>query len=280
MRIVVVTGLAGAGKSNVLRALEDIDFFCCDNLPLALVESFVSDLAQQGIENVALSVDSRQSGHVGQYQKQVDALRHRGHSVEVLFIEANDSVLVKRYSETRRRHPLSGDDVLAGIARDREVLAVLREEANVLDTTGLNVHELKQVIFERFGTGDRLAVAIQSFGFKYGIPADCSLVFDVRFLPNPYFEDHLRRLDGRDEAVSSYVLQRTESTDFFRVVEDYLRFSLPLYAATGKVYATVGIGCTGGRHRSVAIAEELHKRLDGDWHALIRHRDLARGQSS
>ncbi len=277
MKIVIVTGLAGGGKTTALRALEDLGFFCCDNLPVSLFSTFVKSLESESIEKCAISVDGRQQHFIGDYHGQVAELRDAGHEVEVLFLEAADAVLFRRYSETRRRHPLSGDDVKEGIRQDREALSSLREEATVVNTGGLNVHEIKAIVTGRFDGGpNTLAVNIQSFGFKHGLPQESELVFDVRYLPNPYFDPVLGPQDGRDTQVSEFVFASAEAVATIERIEDYLRFSLPLFALEGKLYITVGIGCTGGRHRSVALAEELARRLKENWHVLLRHRDLAK----
>lgn len=277
MKIVIVTGLAGGGKTTALRALEDLGFFCCDNLPVSLFSAFVKSLESESIKKCAISVDGRQQHLVSEYHGQVEQLRNAGHEVEVLFLEAADAVLFRRYSETRRRHPLSGDDVMEGIRQDREALASLREQATVVNSGGLNVHEIKAIVTGRFDGGpNTLAVNIQSFGFKHGLPQESELVFDVRYLPNPYFEPALGPQDGRDTQVSEFVFGSAEAMTTIERIEDYLRFSLPLFAREGKLYITVGIGCTGGRHRSVALAEELARRLRGNWHVLLRHRDLAK----
>jgi RNase adapter protein RapZ len=277
VRIIVVTGLSGAGKSTALRALEDIGFYCADNLPLPLVAEFVELLTTHGHEHVALSVDARQHEFLNRYLEQVARLRGAGHGVEVLFLEAPDEVLLRRYSETRRRHPLAGDELSDGIRRDRDVLGSLRADAAVLSTEQLTVHQLKGIIQERYGRKDgTLAVTLQSFGFKHGLPAESDLVFDVRFLPNPYFEEALSALDGRDERVAGYVLDSAEGLELIAQLERFLGYALPRFAKEGKLYLTVAVGCTGGRHRSVAVVEALRERLSG-WDVLVRHRDLNRG---
>lgn len=278
MLIVMVTGLSGAGKSTALRALEDSQFFCVDNLPLPLVPEWVQLLAGCGIDQAALSVDARQHMFLGVYRDIVTRLRAEGHRIEVLFLEAPDEVLLRRYSETRRRHPLSGDELSDGIHRDRDLLSQLREDAAVVNTGRLNVHELKGLIQERYAraTGE-LAVTLQSFGYKHGLPPDSDLVFDVRFLPNPYFVGELSAGDGRDPRVAEFVLGSAQGQELVAHLERFLRFSLPNFAREGKLYLTVAVGCTGGRHRSVAVVEELQRRLDGDWDLVVRHRDLNRG---
>ncbi len=277
MLIVMVTGLSGAGKSTALRALEDIQFYCVDNLPLPLVPGLVELMAPLGIGEVALSVDARQHMFLGSYRDIVISLRADGHRVDVLFLEAPDDVLLRRYSETRRRHPLSGDELSDGIHRDRESLALLREDAVVVNSGPLNVHELKAIIQERYGrTAGTLAVTLQSFGYKHGVPADSDLVFDVRFLPNPYFVGELSAGDGREPKVAEFVLGSALGAQLVGELERFLRFTLPNFAREGKLYLTVAVGCTGGRHRSVAVVEELYRRLGGEWDVVVRHRDLHR----
>ncbi|HLU65810.1 MAG TPA: RNase adapter RapZ [Kofleriaceae bacterium] len=273
----MVTGLSGAGKSTALRALEDGHFFCVDNLPLPLVLPLVELVARQGFEQAAVSVDARQHMFLDSYRETVMRLRAEGHRVEVLFLEAPDDVLLRRYSETRRRHPLSGDELSDGIHRDREILAQLREDATVIATGGFNVHELKALIQERYvRQAGSMAVTLQSFGYKHGLPPDSDLVFDVRFLPNPYFVSELSAGDGREPRVAEFVLQSPQAGELVDHLERFLRFSLPNFAREGKLYLTVAVGCTGGRHRSVAVVEELNRRLAGDWDLHVRHRDLNR----
>ncbi len=278
MRIIIVTGLAGGGKTTALRALEDIGFFCCDNLPIPLFAGFVESLEKEDITDCAISVDGRQLRFIDECHRRVAALRAAGHNVEVLFVEAADEVLYRRYSETRRRHPLSGDDIAEGVRQDREALATLRNEASILNTGGLNVHEVKKIVSERYRSEEhKLSINIQSFGFKYGLPSESELVFDVRYLPNPHFDPVLGPQDGRDRDVAAYVFGGPEAEETVDRIESHLRFALPLHAREGKLYIAIGIGCTGGRHRSVAIAEELTRRLGNDWHVLLRHRDLLKG---
>jgi UPF0042 nucleotide-binding protein len=277
MLIVMVTGLSGAGKSTALRALEDGQFFCVDNLPLPLIPELAALMARRGIEHVAVSVDARQHMFLDSYRDIVVRLRAEGHQVEVLFLEAPDDVLLRRYSETRRRHPLSGDELSDGIHRDRESLAQMREDAAVINTGGLNVHELKALVTERFArTEGTMAVTLQSFGYKHGLPPDSDLVFDVRFLPNPYFVSELSAGDGRDTRVAEFVLGSAQGGELVEHLERFLRFSLPNFAREGKLYLTVAVGCTGGRHRSVAVVEELSRRLGREWDLVVRHRDLNR----
>ena len=279
MRIVIVTGLSGAGKSTVLRALEDIGVYCVDNIPLPQLASLVEFLqTTHQCTDVAISLDSRQQQYLGNYHQQIAKLREDGYQVEVLFLEAKERVLISRYSETRRRHPLAGDDLAAGIRRDEEVLSSLRHGAAVVNTSALNVHELKALIQERYGRREgNLAVTLLSFGFRRGVPPEADLVFDVRFLRNPYFESELSGLDGREPRVKEYVFHGGDADQLVAHLETLLNYALPRYEAEGKLYLTIAIGCTGGRHRSVAVVEELHHRIGAKWDAVMRHRDLQRG---
>ena len=278
MRVLVVSGLAGAGKSTALRALEDLGFYCVDNQPVPLLSALVDLVASVGASGVAVSIDARQHEFLASFSDETRLLREAGHQVEVLFLEAADEVLIRRFSQTRRRHPLAGDELTDGVARDRLALAALRDDAAVVNTSELNVHQLKAIIDQRYGRGGgSLAITLQSFGYKHGLPADSDLVFDVRFLPNPHFVPDLAPMDGRATEVSEFVLGSDEGRATVDQVEGFLRFAVPRYAAEGKSYLTVSIGCTGGRHRSVAIAEMLGARLEDDWDVLVRHRDLHRG---
>ncbi|MBA3392320.1 MAG: RNase adapter RapZ [Deltaproteobacteria bacterium] len=277
MQIVIVTGLSGAGKSTALRALEDIEFYCVDNIPVPLVNQMVDHLAHEGDrDKLAIAIDSRQRQNIAAWQGALGKLRSSGHRLEVMFLDASDEVLLRRFSETRRRHPLSGDDLSDGVRRDREVMAQLREGAAVVDTSNLTMHQLKSIIQDRYGGTGKLAVTLVSFGFKNGLPLEFNLVFDVRFLQNPYYEPNLTHLDGRDPEVAKFVLG-PDGMEWLRQVEGLLRFTLPQFQKEGKLYVTVCVGCTGGRHRSVTIVEELRRRLGGEWDILVRHRDVERG---
>jgi RNase adapter protein RapZ len=279
MQIVVVTGLSGAGKSTALRALEDVEYYCVDNLPLPFVSDMVETLARDGqTDKLAVAIDSRQRRYLHGWNPALIALRSAGHRLEVMFLDAKDDALLRRFSETRRRHPLSGDDLSDGIRRDRELVAELRHGAAVVDTTNLSPHQLKAIIGDRWGGTGKLAVTMVSFGWKHGLPVEFNLVFDVRFLPNPFFEPTLTHRDGRDPEVSRFVCGSDDGQELIARVESLLRFSLPQFQHEGKLYVTVAVGCTGGRHRSVAIVEELRRRLGGDWDILVRHRDVDRGE--
>ncbi len=284
LRLVVVTGLSGSGKSTALRALEDLGFFCIDNLPVVLLPRLLelSALTREEVRKFALVVDAREGGYLDRAPEVLEDARRAGHHVHVLFLEASDETLLRRYSETRRRHPLSPEGPVAeGIARERALLQSLREVADEsVDTSELTVHQLKQLVQDRFAAapGDTApVVTVMSFGFKHGLPPQADLLFDVRFLPNPHFVDALRPKSGLDAEVATYVLNRPETETFLTKVEDLLRWLLPLYERERKSYLTVAIGCTGGRHRSVAVAERLVERLAAhDVETRVRHRDVDR----
>jgi RNase adapter protein RapZ len=265
-QVVVVTGMSGSGKSTAIRALEDAGYFCIDNLPAPLLPK-VADLAGPEAQKLAFVIDVREGRFLDDAPHVLDEMRRAGHTVELLFLDSSDEALHRRYSETRRRHPLAPyGSVADGIAHERAALKALREESqHVLDTSALTVHELKTQIQRRFGSKGAagLALTVMSFGFKYGVPPQADLLFDVRFLPNPYFVPELKALTGRDPAVAGYVLEREETAEFLKRLEGLLDFLLPRYQREGKSYLTVAIGCTGGKHRSVAVAQALLTALKG-----------------
>jgi UPF0042 nucleotide-binding protein len=276
MRIVIVTGLSGAGKSTALRALEDHGYYCVDNVPLPLVGQMIDWMVAEGdVAELALAVDARQHAYLDGYREEIERLRRLGHKVDVLFLDASNEALVRRYSATRRLHPLSRTDLVEGIRRDRLVLAELRRLGQIIDTSSLNVHQLKGIIQDHYGDDAHgLSAMLLSFGFQYGVPQEANMVFDVRFLSNPYFVPHLTELDGRDPQVLRYVLDTEEGRAMLDHMERLLRFVLPQFQKERKLYLTIAIGCTGGRHRSVALVEELRNRIRGDWDVLVKHRDL------
>ena len=284
LSFVVITGLSGAGKSYAIKCFEDMGFFCIDNLPTTLIPTFADLImrSEQPIHRVALGVDVREGAYLSRLLDIIRELRTRGHQVEVLFLEASEEALVRRYHETRRRHPLAGEgNALDGIRAERKTLSDLREIADrILDTSALTVHQLKDRLVELYVAPKArpgLAISLVSFGFKHGVPFDADLVFDVRFLPNPHFVESLRPFDGRHERVRAFVLDDPESKEMLRRLEDFLKFVLPCYEREGKAYLTVAIGCTGGRHRSVTLAEELGRFLTGLGYApTVVHRDLER----
>jgi UPF0042 nucleotide-binding protein len=284
LRFVIITGMSGAGRSYAIKCLEDLGYFCVDNLPTTLIPTFAElcTHSNRDIRLIALGVDIREGEYLAHLLETLAELRAQGHKPEVLFLEAADETLVRRYQETRRRHPLAGEgSVLEGIRAERRTLSNLRESADrIIDTTGLSVHQLKERLIEGYGTQrtrDALTVSLMSFGFKHGAPYDADLVFDVRFLPNPHFVDSLKRLDGRDTAVEKFVTSFEESRTLLAKIEDLLQFLLPLYQREGKAYLTVALGCTGGRHRSVTLVELLRRSLEGTGLSpVVRHRDLDR----
>ena len=281
---VVITGLSGAGKSFAIKCFEDMGFFCVDNLPTTLIPTFADLVARSNhaITRVALGVDVREGQYLTHLLDTLGELRGRGHAVEVLFLEASEEALVRRYRETRRRHPLALDgNVVDGIRAERKALSTMREVADrIVDTSALTVHQLKDLLIEAYVAPGRragLTISLVSFGFKHGVPFDADLVFDVRFLANPHFVEGLRPLDGRDARVREFILEHEESRELLRHLRDFLGFVLPAYQREGKAYLTVAIGCTGGRHRSVALVEELKGFLDGLGLAVnVIHRDMDR----
>lgn len=280
MHILVVTGVSGGGKSTALRALEDIGYYCVDNLPLPLLPQFVQLVGNTGQKKAALVIDAREGEFLGGFRHEMRELRSKGLALEILFLDAPDDVLLRRFSETRRRHPLHGDDLRAAIAHERKELLPLREEAHtVVDTGALNVHQLKGVIGERYGkSGQVLALTLLSFGFKYGLPVEADMVLDVRFLPNPYFIPALSNQTGLEPEVSDYVLSQPDAQTFVAKAEALIEFYLPRAQREGKSYVTVAIGCTGGRHRSVAVVADLFNRLGARYQITVRHRELGRGR--
>ena len=284
MRFVIVTGMSGAGKSTALKMLEDMGYYCVDNLPVPLIDKFVQlikDSASGEIERVAIGVDIRSGRSLDELKAVLEKISFSGIEAEILFLDADDTALVRRYKETRRSHPLAGagrvDD---GIQKERERLQFLREYADyILDTSKLLTRELKaelEKIFVENRTFKNLMVTVLSFGFKYGIPQDADLVFDVRFLPNPYYLENLRPLSGNDRPVSDYVMGFEAAHVFSDKLEDMIRFLIPNYILEGKTQLVIAVGCTGGKHRSVTLANELYRRLgENDTYGIrIEHRDI------
>lgn len=281
MKLAVVTGVSGAGKSTALRTLEDLGFYCADNLPMPLLPKFIELLAvREEVTRAALVVDARSGDFLDDTHQVLGQLRAAGHSIEVLFLDAPDEVLIRRFSETRRRHPLSDTDIRSGLLAERKRLSNLRQEATaIIDTGELTVHALRAVVLERYGRAEgNLSVSLMSFGFKHGLPGEADIVLDVRFLPNPFFVEALSPLSGEDEPVRQYVLEHPETQLFLGKAEELLTLCVAAFEREGKSYATVAIGCTGGRHRSVVIAAELARRLGTLSNVGVRHRDVHRGR--
>ncbi len=284
MRFVIVTGLSGAGKSTALKVLEDNGYFCVDNLPVPLIEKFAQislDGVFSEIKMVAIGVDIRNGQALGMLGGVLDNLKNSGFLYEILFLDAKDDVLIKRYKETRRTHPLSGRGrVEDGIRLEREKMEFLKKQANyIIDTSYLLTREFKAELDHIF-IGNKefksLFVSVVSFGFKYGIPADADLIFDVRFLPNPYYVDDLRKLTGNDKEVYDYVMDNENAKAFLDKLVDMIRFLIPNYIAEGKNQLIIGVGCTGGKHRSVTLANALYENLlGGNGYGLrVEHRDI------
>lgn len=284
MRFVIVTGMSGGGKSTALKMLEDAGFYCVDNLPISLIEKFVEliSMPNSEISKVALGLDVRSDQSFEDATRILEQLKQKGYKFEILFMDADEKVLIKRYKETRRVHPLAADGrVEDGVRAERKVLENIRRSADyVIDTTNLLTRELKEEldrIFVENGEYNSLMVTVMSFGFKYGIPADADLVFDVRFLPNPFYIDELKQKTGNDKEVQDFVMAHGESEAFMDKLIDMIQFLIPNYVKEGKYRLVIAIGCTGGKHRSVTLANELYKRMKdrGNYGMKLYHRDVA-----
>ena len=284
-RLIIVTGVSGSGRASAMRVLEDLGFYCVDNLPVALAPTVVK-LAREHdptIANVALGIDARERIFFPRWPQVLDELKRDGFVPEIIFLDASDDVLARRYSESRRPHPMAqtGASVADSIRLERLALAEMRERATrIIDTTTLTVHELREVMTAavlRAAGGARMAIAIVSFGYKYGQPVGLDLVLDVRFIPNPFFVPELRMLTGLDPRVGQYVMGHVEAQRFIDEVGRLLEFLLPLYQREGKSYLTIGLGCTGGRHRSPVLARQLQARLaSASFESSVRDHDIAR----
>lgn len=284
MRFVIVTGLSGAGKTQATRTLEDLGYFCVDNLPPKLISKFAEACAQSGgnIEKVALVIDIRGGVFFDDLFETLNYLKQNEFKYEILFLEATDEVLIKRFKETRRSHPLSPDGrVLTGITQERQRLKEIKNIADIIiDTSKYEIRDLREKINEIYGNHTypekQLSITVLSFGFKYGIPVDSDLVFDVRFIPNPFYIPELKQYSGNDEPVKDYVLKQKETVNFIEKLVDMLKYLIPNYIKEGKRQLIISIGCTGGRHRSVAIANEVYERLNKDnYNSRIEHRDVS-----
>ena len=284
MRFVIVTGVSGAGKTAALKMLEDMGYFCVDNLPIQLLEKFASllpEMQSENVRNVALGIDARSGSALDELEVVLDRMKQTGYDYEILFMDAEDSVLVKRYKESRRSHPLARTGrVDEGIRLEREKTKFLRKRADyIIDTSNLLTRELKQEIDRIFVDNQdfcNMMISVLSFGFKYGIPADADLVFDVRFLPNPYYVDELRPLTGLDDRVFNYVMDCDIARTFADKLEDMIRFLIPNYIREGKNQLVIAIGCTGGKHRSVTLTNAIYQRLKKNqkYGLRVEHRDI------
>ena len=282
MRFVIVTGMSGAGKTSVLKFLEDINFFCVDNIPPALLPKFAELCYEQRgeIERVAMGIDIRGGKLFNDLFEELASLQEKGYKYEILFLDASDDVLIKRYKETRRSHPLSRNgSIQEGIRKEREMLKDVKTKSTyIIDTSQVLTRQLKEQINNIFVENkkyENLVITIQSFGFKYGLPTDSDLVFDVRFLPNPFYIQELKELTGNDAPVSNYVMSFEESQIFRTKLIDMVEFLIPLYIKEGKNNLVISIGCTGGKHRSVTLANALYHALDKEKHTvLLKHHDI------
>ncbi len=285
MRFVIVTGMSGAGKSTALKVMEDAGYFCVDNLPVLLIDKFVELITMPNSElsKVAIGIDVRSGNGFNELEKALEEMKEQGCPYEILFLDTNKDILIKRFKETRRNHPLVTDgNVEQAILRERDRLAFLKKSANyIIDTSQLFTRELKaelDSIFVNNKKFNNLFITIDSFGFKYGVPMESDLVFDVRFLPNPYYLDDLKQKTGNDEEVQDYVMGFKEAGEFLDRLEDMLQFLIPHYILEGKNQLVVAIGCTGGKHRSVTLANKLYERLQdqNDYGIKLDHRDIGK----
>jgi RNase adapter protein RapZ len=280
--VMIITGLSGSGKSTAINALEDIGYFCVDNMPVLLLPKFL-ELRSWGVSEVqkfAFVMDLREKEFVERHQEIFQQLRDEGYHLEVIFLKASEESLLKRYSETRRQHPVSkGKSLLENIRSEKEQLRKLQEFADkIIDTTTLTVHQLKDVMIQhahRSVKTERMRIAVISFGFKHGIPLDADLLVDVRFIPNPFFVPELKKLDGKDERVGLFIRGQAETQEFYKRFFSLLEYLIPLYEKEGKAYLTIAVGCTGGKHRSVTIGEDILSHLKGlGKEATLTHRDI------
>lgn len=285
MKFVIVTGMSGAGKSTAMKMMEDMGYFCIDNLPIQLLDKLIdlSNTFHSDVSKVAVGIDVRNGSGIDAIPQTLEQLRQKTFPYEILFLDAEDEVLVKRYKETRRNHPLAGSErINKGIVLEREKLQYLKDNADyIIDTSQLLTRELKielEKIFVQNEDYKNLFITILSFGFKYGIPSDSDIVMDVRFLPNPYYVDGLRAKTGNDKEIQDYVMQFPEANEFIDKLDDMIKFLIPNYISEGKNQLVISIGCTGGKHRSVTLANELYKRLSGcnDYGLKIEHRDIGK----
>jgi len=278
MRFVIITGLSGAGKSHALNCFEDLGYYCVDNMPPTLIPKFADLFIQSENEKVALVCDMRGAAFFEDLFESLQDLENRNIDYEILFLAADDDVLIRRYKETRRRHPLGSLSLPEAIQKEREVLSELRGRANrEIDTSSLKPWELKARIVEIYEPEQRdknMQIRIISFGFKFGLPMDADLVFDVRFLPNPHYVDHLKPLTGEDDKVKQYLWRWTETSTYFQKLKDHIEFSIPYYLKEGKSNLVIAIGCTGGKHRSVVLADELGQALGSRFNLVVEHRDI------
>jgi RNase adapter protein RapZ len=279
--LVIISGVSGSGKSTAMNVLEDLGYYCVDNLPMTLLPKFIElcENSQGDINKIALVVDIREGVFFEGAPEVIRELREKGHPIDVIFLDSSDETLVKRYKETRRKHPLSvNGNILEGIAKEREMLRELKELSSYsIDTSDFNVHDLKELIRNKFDKSRtrNLLVNILSFGFKHGYPYDADMVFDVRFLQNPYFVEELKEMNGLDEEIIQFVMSKEDTKEYIRKLTDFLEFLIPRYEKEGRSYLTIAIGCTGGKHRSVVVARELSEHFKHLSPVTI-HRDISK----
>ncbi len=284
LHVVIITGLSGSGKSTALRALEDIGFFCVDNLPVVLLPRFLALTLESSpeVKRVAMVMDLRQKSFLDKYKNIFQGLKSKGYKIEILFLEATEESLLRRFSETRRNHPLSAkSSIMDGIRKEVEKLSPLRQMADkVMDTTTTNVHQLKDAVQRQFypaSARKKMLISVMSFGYRYGLPADADIVMDVRFLPNPFYVEELKSFDGHNKEVEKFVLDNPESREFLKKTLEMMNFLIPLYEKEGKVRLTIAVGCTGGRHRSVVMANQFASHLqEMKFVVYTTHRDVAK----
>ncbi len=282
LNIVIVTGMSGSGKTTAMAMLEDMGFFCVDNIPLQLIPKFIDLItdSKEDIRNIAFSIDVRGRGFFADLSRQLQALKSTKDKVTIIFLDSNDSVLLKRYSETRRKHPLAQDiPIEKGFQLERKYLEEIKSQADhIIDTSDFTVHDLKKelkLFIQQSTKTKSMTIILQSFGYRFGIPADTDIVFDVRFLRNPYFVPELKSSTGLDKDVIEYVKNNDITLKFLDLLKKFMEFTIPLYDAEGKSYLTISFGCTGGRHRSVTIVEEVKNMItDLGYIPIIKHRDI------
>lgn len=284
IHLLIITGMSGAGKTTAVQCLEDLGYFCVDNLPPILFSKFAELIKQSGgsIERVALVIDLRGREFFDHLFEAIDSLSQmEGIYFQILYLDANDQTLVTRYKETRRRHPLSPNgSPLEGIHAERLLLQEMKGRATqIIDTSHLKPMQLREKIINMYSqSGSELSINVQSFGFKYGVPIDADLVFDVRFLPNPHYVEELRPKTGCDREVAEYVMKWSETQEFIQKLKDFLAYTIPHYQREGKSQLVIGIGCTGGKHRSVAIAERIGEHFSKDFRVRVTHRDMEKSK--
>ena len=279
--IVIISGLSGSGKSTAVNALEDMGYYCVDNIPPTLLPTFIElcKNSEKEISKVALGIDIRERVSFDSAPRVIREFKEKGYPVDMIFLESSDSTLLKRYKETRMKHPLSNDgNISEGISKERKMLEELKELSNyTIDTSELNVHQLSEIIKNKFKEegSQNILLNIISFGFKHGIPNDADMIFDVRFLPNPHFVESLKNLNGTDKEVLDYIMEKEQSIEFIEKMTEFLDYLIPNYEKEGKAYLTIAIGCTGGKHRSVAITDKVAEHFK-DLSPLTRHRDISK----